>query len=76
MRSFVSPVVTRCSNGARFTKMTPVFGAFVNVAPSKPTNATECVAPGRDRMISEARRTTASVRVSVDPGGSCKATIR
>ena len=55
MPSFVSPALIRSSNGARRTKMTPVLGAFVKVAPSKPTNATAAVTPGRVSMMSEAR---------------------
>ena len=63
-------------NGFRVTKMTPVFGAFVKVAPSKPTNDTACSTPSVAMIISEAWRTSLSARSSVEPGGSCIAAIR
>ena len=56
--------------------MTPVFGALVKVAPSKPTKATAASIPGRVSMISPALRTTSSVRLSVEPGGSWKAAMK
>ena len=64
------------SNGFRVTKITPVLGALVKVAPSKPTNATACYTPGVAMIISEAWRTSLSARSSVEPGGSCMAAIR
>ena len=72
----VSPCGTRSSNGFSGTKITPALGALVKVAPSKPVNATEFCTPGRGRMISEARRITASVRASDAPGGNWNAAIR
>ena len=66
----------RSLKGFRVTKITPVLGALVKVAPSKPTNETALATPGRDRMISLALRTRASDRSSVEPAGSCMAAIR
>jgi hypothetical protein len=76
MRAALSPSGTRCANGFNETKITPVFGALVNVAPSKPVKATEFCTPGRSRMIFDACRITASVRPSEAPGGSWNAAIR
>lgn len=56
--------------------MTPVLGALVKVAPSKPTNATAASTPGRVSRISPALRTTSSVRLSVEPGGSWKTVMK
>ncbi len=56
--------------------MTPVFGALVKVAPSKPTKATAASTPGRVSMMSPALRTTSSVRLSVEPGGSWNAAMK
>ena len=64
-----SPAFTRSSNGFRVTKTTPELGALVKVAPSKPANATACATPGRDSRISDALRTTRSVRSRLEPGG-------
>ena len=52
----MSPAGDRVLRTARDrTKMTPVLGALVKVAPSKPTNATELLStPGRVSMMSEA----------------------
>ena len=66
----VSPALTRSSNGLSVTKTTPELGAFVNVAPSKPAKATAFATPGRDSRISDALRTTRSVRSRLEPGGS------
>jgi len=73
-RSFKMPSVVRCSlrrssNGFNGTNSTPELGALVKVAPSKPANVTVCATPGRDSRISEALRTTASVRSRLAPGG-------
>jgi hypothetical protein len=76
MRIADNPSGTRCSNGFSDTKITPVFGAFVKVAPSNPVKATEFCTPGRARMIFDASRTTASVRPSEAPGGNWNAAIR
>ncbi len=66
----------RSANGFRVTKITPVLGALVKVAPSKPTKATACDTPGVARIISEAWRTSLSARSRVAPWGSCMAAIR
>ena len=66
----------RCSNGFRVTKITPVLGALVKVAPSKPTKDTACSTPGVAMIISDAWRTSLSARSSVEPAGSCMAAIR
>ena len=50
-------------------------GALVKVAPEKPTMPTAFVKPGVFSTMSTARRTTASVRSSEEPGGSWIATI-
>ena len=55
------PRRARSSNGFSVTKITPVLGALVKVAPSKPTNATACCTPGRrqdhlGRLADHARR--------------------
>ena len=50
------------ANGLRVTKITPVLGALVKVAPSKPTKATASLTPGRETMMSVACRTSASAR--------------
>jgi hypothetical protein len=51
------------------TKITPKLGALVKVAPSKPANMTVLATPGRDSRMSDASRTTRSVRSRLDPGG-------
>ncbi len=56
--------------------MTPALGAFVKVAPSKPANATAWATPGRDSRISDALRTTWSVRSRLEPGGSVIAVMK
>ena len=66
----VSPAFTRSSNGFSVTNTTPEFGALVKVAPSKPAKATALATPGRDSRISDALRTTRSVRSRLEPGGS------
>ena len=72
----VRPSRARSSNGFRPAKTTPVLGALVKVAPSKPTKATASFTPGVAMIASEARRTTASVRLRLAPGGSWKATMK
>ena len=67
---------TRSSNGFKVVKMTPEFGALVNVAPSKPANVTVWATPGRDCNISTALRTTASVRSRLEPGGKVIAVMK
>ena len=57
-------------------KIAPAFGALVKVAPSKPANPAVCSVPGVSRMIRVASRTTASVRDSEAPAGSCTTVIR
>jgi len=69
MLAVASPAFTRSSNGFKVTKITPALGALVNVAPSKPANATACSTPGRVNSISDALRTTWSVRARLAPGG-------
>ena len=76
MASVLSPAFTRSSNGFKVTKTTPEFGAFVNVAPSKPANETAWPTPGRDNRISDALRTVASVRSRLAPGGSEMAAMK
>ena len=44
----------RSAKGLRVKKMTPVLGALVKVAPSKPTKATACDTPGVAMIISDA----------------------
>ena len=55
----------RSAAGFRTTKITPAFGALVNVAPSKPAKATACSMPGRLMMMlcREFRHKYARVRV-------------
>ena len=72
----LSPCFARSSKDCRPVKTTPVFGALVKVAPSKPTKATASLMPGVARMVSEARRMTASVRLRLEPGGSWKAAMK
>ena len=76
MLAVVSPTFTRSSNGFKVTKMTPELGAFVKVAPSKPANVTACATPGRDSRISDALRTTRSVRSRLAPGGKEMAVMK
>ena len=66
----------RSANGFSVTKITPVLGALVKVAPSKPTMPTAWATPSVAMIISEARRTSWSARSSVAPAGSCMAAIR
>ena len=72
----MSPAFTRSSNGFSGTKMTPELGALVNVAPSKPANVTAWATPGRDSRISDALRTTRSVRSRLEPGGKVIAVMK
>jgi len=72
----VSPSLARSSKGLRLAKTTPVLGALVKVAPSKPTKATALSTPGVAMIASEARRITASVRLRLAPGGSWKAAMK
>ena len=76
MPSVVSFAFTRSSNGLSVTKMTPEFGALVKVAPSKPAKVTALATPGRDSRISDALRTTRSVRSRLAPGGSVIAVMK
>ena len=69
-RIFSFGMSARSANGLSGTKITPAFGELVKVAPSKPTKATAFCTPGEPLISSDARRTTLSVRSSVDPGGS------
>ena len=70
------PCSARFSKLSRVTKITPVFGALVKVAPSKPVNITVSATPSTFITSSDAARITASVRARVAPGGSWKAAIR
>ena len=72
----MSPAFTRSSNGFKVTKMTPELGALVKVAPSKPAKATALATPGRDSRMSDALRTTRSVRSRLEPGGSVIAVMK
>ena len=70
------PVLARSSKGRRGEKMAPALDALVKVAPSKPAKATACCTPGVARIASVARRITASVRASEEPGGSATTVMR
>ena len=72
----VGPFRGRSSNGSGPTKMAPAFDALERVAPENPANATANLIPGVSRMISLARRTTASVRSSDAPSGSWIAVMK
>ena len=67
---------SRCSNVFSPEKMVPALDALVRLAPSRPANTTALRTPGVSRMIRVTSRTTASVRVSDAPGGSCITVIR
>ena len=69
-------MLRRSANGFSGTKITPVLGALVKVAPSKPTNATAFCTPGVPMISSDAWRTSLSARSSVEPGGSCIAAMK
>ena len=76
MTSLVRCALVRTSKSCSDTKITPVLGALVKVAPSKPTNATAFLTPGREWMISLALRMIASERSRVEPGGNEKAAMK
>ena len=75
-RIFSFGKLRRSAKGFSGTKITPVLGALVKVAPSKPTKATACDTPGVAMIISDAWRTSLSERSRVAPWGSCMAAIR
>ncbi len=71
----VCPAFSRSSKGLKGTKTAAALVALVKVAAEKPAKATALRAPGVSRAMSETRRTTASVRDSDAPSGSCTTTI-
>ena len=74
MREAVCPFGRRSSNGLNGVKMTAALAALVNVAPLKPGIATTLPTPGTSFTSRSAFFTTASVRSSVAPSGSCTIT--
>ena len=63
--------VLRSSKGFSETKTTPAFELLVKPAMERPGKAMVLWTPGIFNAMSPMRRTTASVRSSVAPSGSC-----
>ena len=66
-----TPCAARSANGITVKKMAAELLALVNVAPSNPVKLAVCMTPGIARRSLMALCTTASVRDSDEPGGSC-----
>ncbi len=67
---------SRTAKSSRPKKIVPVFGVLLNCIAFRPGNATALATPSVAFAISLTLRTTASVRSSDAPGGSCTPPIR
>ena len=66
-----TPCAARSANGVTVKNTAAALLALVDVAPSNPVKLAECTTPGIASRSLMARCTTASVRESDEPGGSC-----
>jgi hypothetical protein len=66
-----TPRAARSANGVTVKNTAAALLALVDVAASKPLKLAVCATPGIASRSLMARRTTASVRESDEPGGNC-----
>ena len=76
MAGAVRPLATRSSNGFRVRNITAPLVVLVKVDPSKPEMITALATPATCSARRAASRTTAVVRSSEAPEGSCTTVIR